>query len=513
MKKPFVYLVGAGPGDAGLITLKGMHCLSIAECVIYDGLVNPRILDYVSTKAEKIAVAKRGGKNSIPQEQINDLLVSHAMSGQTVVRLKGGDPTLFARAAEEVKVLREAGIGFEIVPGITSGIAAAEYSGIFLTDRELSSQVVFVTGHPAAGKDMDFIDWNWLGRFDGTIVLYMAMSNLEGIVARLLSAGKSADMPAVVIQDATLPTQKVAKGALKNIDAICKKEGISSPAIVIIGKAADINPANDWFMTKPLFGRAIVITRDKAGNQRLGRMLEQEAANVIDFPCIEIQGPMESQSLNHAIRDMNDYDWIVFTSLHGVDFTFELLRKKNKDSRALGSARIACIGDHTARALLKYGIAADFVPTEFTAKALVDELAAKYDLRRKNTLLLRSAIAADDLANDLRQKGAAVEDIRIYTTVSVVQDEAKRTELAEMLRAGKVDWITFTSSSTVDGFLQNVDAETVKQANIKIASIGPETTKKLCECGLPAHIEALVHTAEGLVETITDCELKGRVGS
>jgi uroporphyrinogen III methyltransferase/synthase len=503
MKKPFVYLVGAGPGDAGLITLNGIHCLSMADCVIYDGLVNPRILDYAPTEAEKIAVAKRGGKDSIPQEQINDLLVSHAMSGQTVVRLKGGDPTLFARAAEEVKVLREAGIGFEIVPGITAGTAAAQYSGIFLTDRELSSQVVFVTGHPAADKDLDFVDWNWLGRFDGTIVLYMAMGNLDKIVERLIASGKKADTPAAVIQDATLPHQKLAKGILKDIDAICKNEGVTSPAIVILGKTADMDSANNWFMAKPLFGRSIVITRDKAGNQRFGQLLGQEAANVIDFPCIAIQGPMESQSLTQAVRDLNDYDWIIFTSSHGVEFTFDLLQKKNKDSRAFGAAKIACIGDRTADALLNYGIRADFVPTEFTAKALTQQLAEKYDLRRKNTLLLRSAIATDELTNNLRQKGAAVQDIRIYTTVSTMQDEAKKIELIELLKTGNVDWITFTSSSTVDGFFKNIDIETVKQAKTKIASIGPETSNKLDSIGLKADLEAGIHTVEGLVEALT----------
>ena len=507
MKKPFVYLVGGGPGDIGLITLKGVDCLSKADCVIYDGLVNPQILDFVPADAEKIAVAKRGGRDSIPQEQINDLLVQHALSGQIVVRLKGGDPTLFARAAEELKALRDAGIGFEIVPGITAGVAAAQYSGIFLTDRELSSQVVFVTGHPAAGKDLDFIDWQWLGRFEGTIVLYMAMSNLEKIAERLITCGKDANMSVAVIQNATLPDQKLAKGALKEIDGICKKEGVSSPAIVIIGKTADNDAANNWFMNRPLFGKSIVITRDKAGNQRLSQLLWQNAASVIDFSCIEIKGPIESQLLTQAIRDLSDYDWIIFTSSHGVDFTFDLLQKKNKDSRAFGSAKIACIGDQTAQALLKYGIRADFVPTEFTAKVLAVQLSEKADLRRQNILLLRSAIASDELANDLRRKGAAVEDIRIYTAVPVVQDEVKRAELADLLKAGRIDWLTFTSSSTVDGFLKNMDIEMVKQSNVKIASIGPETTKKLYEYSLTVHVEAQIYTVEGLVESITDYKM------
>jgi uroporphyrinogen III methyltransferase/synthase len=502
MKKPFVYLVGAGPGDAGLITLKGTCCLSQADCVIYDGLVNPQILDFAPAHAEKIAVAKRGGRESIPQEQINELLVSHALSGQVVVRLKGGDPTLFARAAEEIKVLREAGIGFEIIPGITAGVAAAEYSGIFLTDREFSSQVVFVTGHPAAGRDLDFIDWDWLGRFDGTIVLYMAMGNLDKIAERLIAAGKNSDMPTVVIQDATLPHQKLAKGTLKDIESVCKSQGVTSPAIVIIGKTADSDCANNWFMAKPLFGKTVVITRDKGGNQRFGQLLRQDAANVIDFPCIEIQGPMESQSLTQAVKDMADYEWVIFTSSHGVELTFELLHKKNKDSRVFGAAKIACIGDQTAKALLDYGIRADFVPTEFTAKALAAQLAEKTDLRRQNILLLRSAIATDQLADDLRRYGAAVQDIRIYTTVSAVQNEAKKTELTELLKAGRIDWLTFTSSSTVEGFFKNIEIETVRQANVKIASIGPETTRRLDSLGLKAELEAAVYTVEGLVESL-----------
>jgi uroporphyrinogen III methyltransferase/synthase len=507
MKKPFVYLVGAGPGDAGLITLKGMQCLAGADCVIYDGLVNPQILKLAPPGAEKIAVAKRGGKDSIPQEQINDLLVSHAMSGQTVVRLKGGDPTLFARAGEEVKVLHHAGIGFEIIPGITAGIAAAQYSGIFLTDRELSSQVVFVTGHPAAGKELDFIDWDWLGQFEGTIVLYMAMANLDKIVERLITSGKNADTPAAVIQDATLPNQKTAQGILKDIDMICKSHGVASPAIVIIGKTAAMDPENNWFMNKPLFGKTIIVTRDDEGNQRLAWWSELDAVHIIDFPCIEIQGPIESQALTDAIRNLSDYEWVIFTSSHGVDMMFDVLRKKNKDSRAFGASKIACIGDQTAQALtVKFSITADFIPTKYTAQALASQLAEKTDLRRQNVLLLRSAIATDDLANDLRQKGAAVEDIRIYTTVPVVHDDARKAEVAELLKAGKVDWITFTSSSTVEGFAKNIDMEIVKQSNVKIASIGPETTKKLEMAGLKTDIEAITHTTNRLVASIVSYE-------
>lgn len=515
MKKPFVYLVGAGPGDAELITLKGLRCLSEAECVIYDGLVNPSLLDY-APEAEKIAVAKYGGsagspqgvKDSISQEQINDLIVSHAMSGQIVVRLKGGDPTLFARAAEEVGILRDKGIGFEIVPGITAGMAAAQYSGIFLTDRELSSQVVFVTGHPAAGKDLDSIDWNWLGKFDGTIVLYMAMGNLDKIAERLIALGKNANTPAVVIQNATLPDQKTAQGILRDIDAICKSQEMTSPAIVIIGKTASPDRGNNWFMNKPLFGRTIVVTRDSEGNRRLAGWFKMEAADTIDFPCIEIQGPIASPALTDAIRNLSDYDWVIFTSSHGVDFMFQLLQKKNKDGRAFGAARIACIGDQTAQTLIKYGIDADFIPTTYTSQALASQLAEKMDLRRQNVLLLRSAIATADLADDLRQKGAAVEDIRIYTTVPVLHNDERKARMTELIKAGKINWITFTSASTVDGFAKNIDMEIVRQSRVKIASIGPETTKKLESLGLNAAVEAAAHTANGLAEAITDYELR-----
>ncbi|MBM4103274.1 MAG: uroporphyrinogen-III C-methyltransferase [Planctomycetes bacterium] len=502
MKKPFVYLVGAGPGDAELITLKGLRCLSEAECVIYDGLVNPSLLDYAPPAAEKIAVAKRGGRDSIPQEQINDLLIHHAMLGKTVVRLKGGDPTIFARASEEVRTLQKAGIGFEIVPGITAGVAAAEYTGIFLTDRDISSQVLFVTGHPAADKDFEDIDWDFAARFRGSLVLYMAMGSLDKIARRLISAGKFPDTPAVVIQNATLPDQKFAKGTLENIAGVCESQNISAPAVVILGKAAQSDPAGQWFMKKPLFGKTIVITRDIIGNLRLEQLLLRQAANVINFPCIELQGPIESSPLKHAIRDLGDYDWIVFTSSHGVEFMFQSLQKAGKDSRAFGSAKIACIGDRTAEALSQYGLCADFVPTKFTAQSLAEELAAQYDLRRKNILLLRSAIASNELADNLRQKNAAIEDIRIYTAVPLTQDEAKKQELVDLIQTGRVDWITFTSSSTVDGFLQNVDIEIIRQANVKLASIGPETTKKLESLGLNAGLEAAPHTAEGLAETL-----------
>lgn len=502
MKTPTVYLVGAGPGDPELITLKAVRCLSEADCVIYDGLANAALLKYAPANAETISVAKRGGCESIKQEQISELLIEKAREGKTVVRLKGGDPMLFARGGEEAAALQKAGIAFEIVPGITAGIAAAEYSGVFLTDRTTSSQVVFVTGHPAADKDLDAIDWDYLAKFDGSIVLYMAMGNLSQIADKLIAAGKPANTPAAVIQNATLPNQKLAQGTLNQIDAICKKQELAAPAIVIIGKAAKNASLDTWFMTKPLFGKTVVITRDKAGNERLGSLLQKQAANVIDFPCILLQMQMDSPELKRAFREMSDYEWVIFTSSHGVDFAFEAMGKIGKDSRAFGRAKIACIGQPTAEALLRYGIRADFVPTEFTAKSLAEELSVRCDLRRNNILLLRSAIATDELYDDLRRKGAAVEDMRIYTTAAITQPEAGRNDLSEQIAAGKVDWITFTSSSTVDGFFQNIPIDMVKQSPVKLASIGPETTKKLVLLNLTVHLEADTHTAEGLVEAM-----------
>ncbi|MEN6307826.1 MAG: uroporphyrinogen-III C-methyltransferase [Anaerohalosphaeraceae bacterium] len=504
MKKPFVYLVGAGPGDPELITLKAIRCLAEADCVIYDGLANADFLEYASLAAEKISVAKRGGQDSIKQDQINEMLVQKALEGKTVVRLKGGDPTLFARGGEEAAALKKAGIAFEIVPGITAGLAAAEYGGIFLTDRNTSSQVVFVTGHPSVDKDFDFIDWDYLARFDGSIVLYMAMSNLAQIAERLIAGGKPANTPAAVIHHATLPSQKMARGPLDTIDAVCKAAGLSAPAIVIIGKAADSPDAYNWFMSLPLFGKTVVVTRDLAGNQRLGKLLRQQAANVVDFSCIELQGPIESPALKSAVRDLNDYDWIVFTSSHGVDFTMELLARYRRDSRAFGSAKIACIGKPTAESLIRYGIRADFIPSEFTGKALVRELAEKSDLRRKNVLLLRSGAANDDLADDLRRSGAAVEDIRIYTTVTKAQPQEAKEQMAALIQAGRAGWITFTSSSTVQGFFEHIDKSLVINAAVKIASIGPETTKKLTSLGIPIHLEACVHTTEGLVSALIE---------
>ncbi len=502
MKTPYVYLVGAGPGDSELITLKAVRCLSEADCVIYDGLANALLLKHAPADAETISVAKHGGQDGAKQEQINELLIQKASEGKTVVRLKGGDPMLFARGGEEAAALQKAGIAFEMVPGITAGIAAAEYSGVFLTDRNTSSQVIFVTGHPAADKEFDAIDWDSLTRFDGSIVLYMAMGNLAQIVDRLIAAGKSADTPAAVIQNATLPNQNLAQGTLSKIDAICKKQGLAAPAIVIIGKAAENASLNNWFMTKPLFGKTVIITRDKAGNHRFRNLLERQAASVIDFPCIQLQKQVDSPELKRAIRELSDYEWVIFTSSHGVDFAFEALHKAGKDSRAFGHAKIACIGLPTSEALLQYGIHADFVPSVFTGKALAEELAANYDLRRNNILLLRSAMATDELRDDLRRKGAGIEDLRIYTTVAVTQPDADRDDLVKRIADGKVDWITFTSSSTVDGFFQNIPIEIVKSSGVKLASIGPETTKKLASLDLIVHLEAEIHTAEGLVEAI-----------
>ncbi len=502
MKTPYVYLIGAGPGEAELITLKAVRVLSEADCVIYDALANPSLLKYASSAAETISVGKRGGQESIKQEQINKLLVDKANEGKTVARLKGGDPMLFARGGEEAAALRKAGIGFEVVPGITSGMAAAEYSGVFLTDRDTSSQVVFVTGHPAGDKDFDAIDWDYLAKFDGSVVLYMAMGNLAQIAERFIAAGMAADTPVAVVQNATLPSQKLAQGPLNQIDAICKARQLAAPAIVMIGKAAQEASPDSWFMNKPLFGKTVVITRDKEGNERIGAMLCRQAAQVIDFPCIQLQHAISNPELKRAVREMSDYEWVVFTSSHGVDFTFEALAKMGKDSRAFGHAKIACIGKPTASTLLRYGIRADFVPTEYTARVMAEELSERYDLRRNNMLLLRSAIATNELSEMLRRKGAAVEDLRIYTTVTVTLPEEERKALTDKIAANQVDWVTFTSSSTVEGFFANIPIETVKQSSIKLASIGPETTHKLEALGLKVHLEAQPHTAEGLVEAL-----------
>lgn len=506
MAKKIVYLVGAGPGDAGLITIRGLQRLQQADCVIYDGLANPALLDACRPHAEKICVAKRCGAHRLRQDEINALLVEKARQYDCVVRLKGGDPGLFGRAAEEASACRAAGFEVQIIPGVTAASAAAAYSGIFLTDRAKASAVALITGRQA-DDTAEPLDWRALASFCGTLVFYMAMDNLGDICQQLMAAGKAADTPASVVYQATLPQQKVLTGRLDTIAAACRAEGIGAPAVVIIGSAATPQQPS-WFMAQPLFGKTVIICRDASSNRLFADKLAARGAVVLPFDGLVIEpltAPPQTQTLLEA---MAQTDWVVFTSANGVSAVFAALYAAGKDARAFAGVRLACIGSQTAARLAEFGLQADFVPTDYTANALAIQLAAGGNVAGKRFLLLRSEIAPPDLKKHLSESGGLVREIPVYTVRPIRPAENQIQAIHAALENRQAAWITFTSSSAVQSFLSVFPPAQIVASGAHIASIGPVCSHTLTQAGLSVAVEASVHTTDGIIDAVeTYCSM------
>jgi uroporphyrinogen III methyltransferase/synthase len=503
MKKGFVYLVGAGPGRADLITVRGAEVLKAADCVIYDKLANPALLQFVSKDAEIVHVPKRIGEGSCTQDEINKVLAEKALAGNTVVRLKGGDPCIFGRVAEELAVLIEAGIDFEIVPGVTAAVAVSSYTGIMLTDREYSSQVTFVTGREAPGKPDTNIDWGVLAKFPGTIVFYMGMGTLDSTARQLIDNGKPADTPAAVIANATFPTQRVVRAPLERINETCEQQNIKPPAIVVIGAAAASDMRFDWFTKRPLFGRSIVLTRDIPGNTDFAAKIVRRGGNPLEFETIRIKPLTDSNDFVRTLTKIGQYDWVIFTSGNGVTTFFDALEKLDKDARVFGSAKIAAIGGRTADKLSEFGIKADFVPGIFTSRELGKQLIGFTNLRNKKILLLRSQLASNELLEILAGAGAEVDNVAVYTAIAAKSDSDW---LVEGIGEGAIDWLTFASPSSVDGLFEQISNEAVNLGKVKVASIGPVTSERLAELGVAVDVAAKEHTLDGLLDVIEEYE-------
>jgi uroporphyrinogen III methyltransferase/synthase len=500
-KKGKVYLVGAGPGRVDLITVRGLELLKAADCIVCDKLANPALVKYAGKDAEVIAVPKRVGAGSFTQEQINQLLIAKAREGKMVVRLKGGDPLIFGRGTQEAIALAEADIDFEIVPGVTAGIAAGAYAGIAVTDRRFASQVVFVTGKEAEGKAETNIDWDLLARFRGTIVFYMGMENLDFIIRRLLEKGLSDETPVAVIADATLPAQRAVTGSLKSIVERCAQEKIEPPAIIVIGPAGKTDPRLNWFTKLPLFGKTIVVTRDEKGNADFAAKVVAMGGNPIEFPAIKIKPLTDRNEFLQALAKIREYDWLIFTSANGVAFFFEAIGSMGKDARVFGSAKIAAIGSETAARLAQFGIKADFIPREFTSEQLARGLTDFTPLKERKVLLLRSEVASDELIQLLTAAGAAVDNVPVY---AVEKNLADCSALRRMLAEKQIHWLTFGSPSSVKSFFEQIDAELVKSSNARIASIGPVTSRQLQSLGVKVNVEPVEHTIDGLLAAIEE---------
>ncbi len=497
------YLVGAGPGRADLITLRGAELITIADCLIVDKLANPALLEMARKDAEIIHVPKRIGPGSFTQDQINRILVEKALAGKIVVRLKGGDPCVFGRCTEEAALLNEAGVDFEIVPGITAAIAVAEYTGIMLTDRRYSSQVAFITGREAEGKEDSNIDWSVLAHFPGTLVFYMGIGTLPTISGQLMANGLSGDTPVALVANATLPTQKVVRAALNGIVEICKREQIEPPALIIVGPAAQGEAGLNWFMRKPLFGRTIVVTRDAAGNTEMARKIILRGGSPVEFTTMALQPLTNRNEFLQALTELAGYDWVIFTSPNGVDIFFEAMDAFSKDARVFASVHLATLGAKTAECLAQYGIKADFVPTVFTGRDLGLQLLSYANLKDKKVLLLRSELASDELVEVLQQGGARVHDVSLYTAVPQRGDA---TALEEQIQQNRIQWLTFASPSAVRGFFEQVRPDLINTGTARVASIGPVTSRELTQLGIRIDLEAVEHTVDGMLDAIETAE-------
>jgi uroporphyrinogen III methyltransferase / synthase len=498
-----VYIIGAGPGDAGLITLKAIEVLRLAGVIIYDNLVNEELLKYAPAQARLIYAGKKGGEHTLPQEQINDLLVKEARDGNTVARLKGGDPFIFGRGGEETQILAENGIPFEVIPGVTSAIAVPAYAGIPLTHRGLTSTVAFITGHEDPTKEKSDIDWQALAKI-GTLVFLMGVKNLPQITKELIKNGKKPDTPAALIRNGTTPKQEVLIGTLNDIVILAYANNLKPPAILVVGDVVALRETLRWFDKKPLFGLGVVITRPERQADELARLLLEQGANPIFFPTVKIIPPVNWNELDKALGQLAIYNWLIFTSANGVHFFFERLKQKGADIRDLKGIKICCIGPATAKQIEDRGIKVDLVPDEFIAEGILKSLAVM-NLKDQKILIPRAAKARDILPEGLKKMGARVDVVTAYETVN---SGRKKDDLVQLIEAKEVDIITFTSSSTVTNFVEIVGEDFVLPPGIKIACIGPVTAATAEKAGFKVNISQEEYTMEGLVQSLINYDKK-----
>ncbi len=501
-KKGKVFLVGAGPGDPGLVTVKGVECIATADVVVYDYLAPPALLHHARPGTELIYVGKKGGDHTLSQEGINRLIVEKAVQGRVVARLKGGDPFIFGRGGEEAEELIAAGIPFEVVPGVTAAIGASAYAGIPLTHRDHTSDVAFVTGHEDPTKTESSIDWRALATGIGTLVFFMGVKNLPTIVANLTENGRPKNTPVAVIRWGTTPSQQTVTGTLESIVDDVREAKIKAPAIIIVGGVVTLRKTLKWFENRPLFGRRIVVTRSREQASDLVHRLSALGAQCIQCPTIEVVPPAEWTAVDNAISVLCDYDWIIFTSVNGVEYFFRRLWEKGFDARALGHLKTATIGPATADRLRSKGLFSDIIPKSFRAESVVEAFAAT-EVAGKKILLPRAKEARAILPEELSRMGATVDEVTVYETRHGGADEEG---LIRRLKEKTVDLVTFTSSSTVKNFFRMLPEGRMKDlmAGVTIASIGPITSQTARKLGLTVTIEAKNFTIPGLIEAILD---------
>jgi len=489
-----VYLIGAGPGDPGLITLRGVECLRRADVVLYDYLVNARILEHTRSDAELICLGKHGRTRIWSQQEIDEALVRLASEGKVVARLKGGDPAVFARGAEEVEMLVRENIPFEIVPGITAALAAGSYAGIPITHREHASAVALVTGHEDSEKEASAIDYKALAAFPGTLVFYMGITTARTWTKEMMDAGKPPDTPVAIIRHCSLPDQQRVSCTLGEVVETLENRKIRPPTIIVVGQVATLADTFAWFEKRPLFGQRILVTRPRAQANQLAALLEELGAGTVIQPAIEISRPSDWQPVDDAIGTLNRFDWLVFSSSNGVRTFIERLLATGLDLRALGCIKLAAIGPGTADELSRYRLNVDLQPSEFRAESLAAELAPI--AQGKRFLLARASRGREVLADEITAAGGEVTQIIVYNSIDVDSPDA---DIAADLAAGKIHWVTVTSSAIARSLAAMFGSDLSK---VRLASISPITSATLRELGFEPAAEATEYTMAGVARAI-----------
>ena len=506
-KNGTVYLVGAGPGDLGLVTLRAKECIENADVIVYDHLANPEMLSWAREDTEIVYAGKEAGKPQLSQQEINRLLIEKAREAKQVVRLKGGDPFVFGRGAEEAQTIVDAGIPFEIVPGITSAIAGPAYAGIPLTHRAHNSHVTFFTGHEDPAKPESTIDYGALAKIGGTQVMLMGVERLGAVTSEMLKQGVRSDLPVALVRSATTGRQETLTGTLADIAQKAVANNFKAPAVAVFGEVVALRDGLNWYEKRPLLGKKIVVTRTRKQASVLSNKLRALGAQVIELPTIRIEPPGNLREFAELVQEAHIYDWIVFTSANGVEAFFDIFFKLYDDAREIGGARIAAIGPATAQRVKDFHLHVDLQPDEFVAEGVVREFKQQGTIENLRILLVRAEKARDILPRELSAMGAIVDEGFAYRTVPETRD---RSGARRQLAHDGADLITFTSSSTVENFLA---LGLPWPKGMQVASIGPITSKTIRDHGLKVNIEARRHDIDGLVDAIRDSLAKPMPGN
>jgi uroporphyrinogen III methyltransferase/synthase len=498
-----VYLVGAGPGDPKLLTLRGKECLMEADVVLYDYLANPVLLDFCKPDTERIYVGRRGRGRYAEQDEVNRIMIERAKAGNVVVRLKGGDPFVFGRGGEEAEAVADAGISFEIIPGVTAALAAPAYAGIPVTHRTLASTVTIVTGHEDPTKPTPTVDWDRLAVTTGTVVFLMGMKNLPSIVAHLTAAGRPAATPVALIRWGTRPEQKTVVGTLADIVEKAEAAALDPPTAIVVGDVVTLRDKLNWFETRPLFGITVLVTRPREQAAEFSTLLTAHGASVQAFPTIAIVPPADWTGLDAAIRRLDGFDWIIFTSVNGVRYFFERLGAAGLDVRALARARLCAIGLRTADELAAHHLKVDLVPAEYQAEGVIEAF-AHVQVKSKRILIPRAEVARDLLPQQLKARGA---DVTVAVAYRTIRPEADVNALKGLLQEKRVDVVAFTSSSGVQNYVEcfaDVEEAVALTAHALVACLGPITAQKAEACGLKVSIVPKANTVPALADAIAE---------